>query len=650
MGEVHIETPLYILGADNLAIEGDFHTLVAHATHVYGIVAHQRTAGQGQVLEVEHVRSGTVVVFDGTRQAMLEEFEVHTHVPRLGGFPGQVLVALLYHGYRVAACSLVVAGSVHVGIGMTVVESGAARQVVVTLLTVAQLQLEHVNPLHVLHEVLLAHLPCQTCGTEVTPAVSGSKHRRSIATERGAGEVLLLPVVLYAAQEALVHLAVGIGREALLGDARSIAELTNEGVVQVVVGTAQVLCLVVVLLVTGQHGQVVVAQLLAVGSQVLLVGAEDTVVVYLHLSVHSEGTTIAAVEFAVAVVDGSCAEAGGQAESLDGSHHGSPLSVEEVTYALGAVVFVVTHGIAHYRGTLEVGLVGVVHLAAALGHDVALGIAHIEGIDGSHGVADVEQVARATPAVHVELRALALTVGEAHVGGELQPVLGLIVHIGAACVTGIFRVVHDTAVLQVAHACIVAQAVAAAAGRHIVFLTEAVVEGLVVPVIGPVGVGTIAVAQCGIGIELEVGADEVLSFGHSVNLVAQTAVGSIEQVGIGKGISLGCAGTVVILGVKHGPVVGFHVLAGIVNHIVLGNQTHVATPLGIESDECLLSGLGLLGGDDDHTVGATGTIDGTGGRILQHRDALDVLGVDAGDVAIIRRTVHDIKRSVAGTQ
>ena len=35
----------------------------------------------------------------------------------------------------------------------------------------------------------------------------------------------------------------------------------------------------------------------------------------------------------------------------------------------------------------------------------------------------------------------------------------------------------------------------------------------------------------------------------------------------------------------------------------------------------------LLGGDDDHTVGTTGTIDGCGRHVLQHLDALDVRGI-----------------------
>ena len=38
----------------------------------------------------------------------------------------------------------------------------------------------------------------------------------------------------------------------------------------------------------------------------------------------------------------------------------------------------------------------------------------------------------------------------------------------------------------------------------------------------------------------------------------------------------------------------------------------------------------FLGGDDDHTVGTTGTVDGCGGYIFQYLNALDITGVEEG--------------------
>ena len=59
-----------------------------------------------------------------------------------------------------------------------------------------------------------------------------------------------------------------------------------------------------------------------------------------------------------------------------------------------------------------------------------------------------------------------------------------------------------------------------------------------------------------------------------------------------------------------------------------------------------LAFLGTLGGDEDYTVGTTGTIDGGRSRILQDVDALDVVGRN-----IVNRrnlyTIDDEKRIVA---
>ena len=56
-----------------------------------------------------------------------------------------------------------------------------------------------------------------------------------------------------------------------------------------------------------------------------------------------------------------------------------------------------------------------------------------------------------------------------------------------------------------------------------------------------------------------------------------------------------------------------------------------------------LAFLALLCGDKDDTVGRAGSIDGSGGGILQNLDALDVVRVDEVDAAG-RHTIHYIKR------
>ena len=53
----------------------------------------------------------------------------------------------------------------------------------------------------------------------------------------------------------------------------------------------------------------------------------------------------------------------------------------------------------------------------------------------------------------------------------------------------------------------------------------------------------------------------------------------------------------------------------------------------------------ILGGDDDHTVGGSGSVDGARGCILQDVHRLDVARVDVVDVAELH-TVHDVERGV----
>ena len=53
---------------------------------------------------------------------------------------------------------------------------------------------------------------------------------------------------------------------------------------------------------------------------------------------------------------------------------------------------------------------------------------------------------------------------------------------------------------------------------------------------------------------------------------------------------------------------------------------------------------GALGRDDDDTIGSAGTVDGRGGRVFQHVDAFDVVGVQVIDGAFHRQAVHHEER------
>ena len=94
---------------------------------------------------------------------------------------------------------------------------------------------------------------------------------------------------------------------------------------------------------------------------------------------------------------------------------------------------------------------------------------------------------------------------------------------------------------------------------------------------------------------------------------------------------------------------------------------HTAQPdaVAIRDVGFLLTKFPFLGGDEDDTVGTTRTVDGGGTHVLQHFDALDVVGVDGGkrieaafdgsqpcpaggSVFVVDETIDHVKGFVAG--
>ena len=313
------------------------------------------------------------------------------------------------------------------------------------------------------------------------------------------------------------------------------------------------------------------------------------------------------------------AEVCGKAEALDGSEDYTPLAGEHVGQVEGGVELVVADCVTHGAGALLVGLVGVVLGTAVDGVDVRLAVlielTYIQRIYGSDGVYEVEQVAGGTPGA-AAVDGLRLAVGEAHGSDELDPVLGLILGVDTAGVALVVGVVDDTAVLQVTCTCIVVEPAGGAAGGNVVFLAIAGVEHLVVPVVGEIVVLTVAVAELCVGVQAEVGTDELFAFGKGEHLVTDTTVVAVVEGRVCHciGFSLGMAGIVVF--VVQFLVPGFVVLSGVGNDVVVGDEAVVAAEPCIELDACLAY-ITLLSGDEDDTVCTAVTIDGRCGCVLQ---------------------------------
>ena len=101
---------------------------------------------------------------------------------------------------------------------------------------------------------------------------------------------------------------------------------------------------------------------------------------------------------------------------------------------------------------------------------------------------------------------------EADVGTHLEPLLGLVVGTHAGGKTVVERTLDDTVVTEVAEAAVELEAVGTAGDGDVVFLTEAVDESFLSPVVGDDIVCSVVVAEGGGGIELAVGTDQLLSW------------------------------------------------------------------------------------------------------------------------------------------
>ena len=126
--------------------------------------------------------------------------------------------------------------------------------------------------------------------------------------------------------------------------------------------------------------------------------------------------------------------------------------------------------------------------------------------------------------------------------------------------------------------------------------------------------------------------EQILPVGaETVDLVA---------VGVGQVVGIGIEGSRASL---HGTLVLQDGVVGSTRYVALLPGTlPTVTEVVVDGGLALLT---LLGGHEDHTVGGTGTVDGTRGSVLQHFDTLDVAGVDAFHTILVgRHTVDNIKR------
>ena len=242
--------------------------------------------------------------------------------------------------------------------------------------------------------------------------------------------------------------------------------------------------------------------------------------------------------------------------------------------------------------------------------------------------------------------------GVVHVGAHLQPGLGLNVGgkaPGEALVVALGD--YDTLIVEVADRCAEVALVRALGHAHVILLTEAAFIGGVKPVVRTekellaVAVSH-NVTKGGVGVELAVCADQHLTGGNGIHIVAET--GSRRSNHRIVCVDVSCC--IVVAEAAHGRreagvvveslIVGLVVLAGVRDIVVVLGGAHVGAPLGLYV-HLGFAELGALGGDEDDAVGAAGAVKRVGGGVLEDRHALDIVVVQRADVAGEGGAVND---------
>ena len=478
----------------------------------------------------------------------------------------------------------------------------------------------------------------------------GVEARRTVAAEAEAGEVLLGPVIVDATEETGGDVFAVFTVTLALVD--GVVHRPNAVAVEVLTIGGEFFGVAVVALETEEEVGAVQTPRRLVGGEILLVEAA-------HLLESLFGFTTGIGRLAdegrsgrvLALVVDRETQGGRERQALEGHHIGIPATGEEIGEEFVEVVGQVAHGVGDRHEValegngLSVAVVEDLLAGGGMVGEAAVGVAHIHGIDGSHAVGDVEGVARAGGfLVGLLFGVGALGVGVAEVGTDLEPRLGQVVGIQASGVALVAGVVDDALVVEVAAAPVVVEALVAAGDAEIVLLAGVLTEDFFLPVVGAKEVEGVAllvahhVAEGGAGVEVAVGVEEEFAFGGGEDGVAESLLDA--RVGA-LGGALGAEAVVVDVLVVETVVEVGDVVLGVAHHVVVGDFARVHAPTAFEL-HFGVARLTFLGGDEHHAVGTAGTIEGGGCGVLEHRDVLDVVGVDGGDVAVVGHAVeHD---------
>ena len=213
--------------------------------------------------------------------------------------------------------------------------------------------------------------------------------------------------------------------------------------------------------------------------------------------------------------------------------------------------------------------------------------------------------------------------GETHVCANLHPILQAIVSLDASRIAVVVAVVNNTFVVEISERTIELQTVVAAGDVEVILLADAVAECQLLPVVGHYGVDVSVVvdaaAESGIRVHAAVLADEVFAVGHCVADVTQTThTGSASHLRICQrcGFLRAHAKRIGLIVIQCF-IICLVVVSRILDGFIVTRDAYVRTHTSVERNHCLTLS-GALGGDHNHTVCATGTIEGCRRCILEH--------------------------------
>ena len=249
----------------------------------------------------------------------------------------------------------------------------------------------------------------------------------------------------------------------------------------------------------------------------------------------------------------------------------------------------------------------VVLLVAELVEDIltSVHIVQVYGIDGRNVTTIHEGVG--VTAIAGTVAGVECLMGSIDVQTGLEPLLRLHVNHCTTRDTVEARGLQVTVLVQITYREQVVGLIGSTVGAQVVLLTLSVVDSLVIPV-EILTIGTLHGCGCQLTVRGKQGIVSSL-----IDVQIQTVCNQVLRSVGGSCSSIVASSYTIVLHIQP---LSLHPLVG-THHVVLGNTTAVSTQLHVEVD-VQLTLLTLLGGDQDHTVRSTVTIQSCRGSVLQH--------------------------------